>query len=415
MNVVERVKNICLAPSTEWPVIAAEPATAGGLVGGYAAPLIAIGAIAGFIGGSIIGGMILGRTPFVAGITAACFIFVLQLVGVFVLSLIINALAPTFGGQKDSIQALKVAVYSYTPAWVAGILQIVPLLGLLAILGGLYGLYLLYLGLPPLMKAPQDKAVGYTVVVVVCAIVLSVVTSAVVATVGFAGAVGSGLVGRGVRGGDGTSSEVQFDKDSRLGKLQELGKAMEKSNKEMEAAQKSGDTGAAASAAMNSLGALFGGGKKIDPLEIDQIKAFIPDTFAGLAKEGTGRAEKNGMGGLMVSKAEARYSNGSSKTASLEITDSGGASGLMGLASWAAVQSSKEDENGSEKTTRVNGRMVHEKRSRSGDNEYSVLLGERFMVTATSRNLTADDLRAAVSALALGKLESMKDVGVQKP
>lgn len=190
---------------------------------------------------------------------------------------------------------------------------------------------------------------------------------------------------------------------------------MEKSNKEMEAAQKSGDPSAAASAAMNSLGALLGGGKKIDPLEIDQIKAFLPDAFAGLAKKGIGRAEKNGMGGLMVSKAEAQYSNGSSKNASLEITDSGGASGLMGLASWAAIQSSKEDENGSEKTTRVDGRMVHEIRSKSGDNEYSILLGERFMVTATSRDLTADDLRAAVSALDLGKLESMKDVGVQKP
>ena len=54
MSIVERVKNICLTPATEWPVIAAETATAGGLVGGYAAPLIAVGAVAGFIGGSII-------------------------------------------------------------------------------------------------------------------------------------------------------------------------------------------------------------------------------------------------------------------------------------------------------------------------------------------------------------------------
>ena len=90
----------------------------------------------------------------------------MAIVSVFVLSLIINALAPTSAAEEQR-QAFKVAVYSYTPAWIAGVLQILPLLGILAILAGLYGLYLLYLGLPQLMKCPQDKAIGYTVVVVV--------------------------------------------------------------------------------------------------------------------------------------------------------------------------------------------------------------------------------------------------------
>src|SRR5207344_2314618 len=121
----------------------------------------------------------------------AVFTFVTAIVACFVISLIINALAPSFGGQKDSAQALKVAVYSYTPAWVAGALQILPLLGILGLLAGLYGLYLLYLGLPRLMKCPADKALGYTAVVVICAIVLSVVimsVGGVIAGVGMVGA-----------------------------------------------------------------------------------------------------------------------------------------------------------------------------------------------------------------------------------
>ena len=76
---------------------------------------------------------------------------------------------------------------------------------------------------------------------------------------------------------------------------------MEESNKKMDAAQKSGDSNAAAAAAMESLGTLLGGGKRVDPLEIDQIKAFLPTTVAGLTKQGNGTAEKSGMGGLMVS------------------------------------------------------------------------------------------------------------------
>ena len=152
----------------------------------------------------------------------------------------------------------------------------------------------------------------------------------------------------------------------------------------------------------------------MEPLDIEQIKAFVPETFAGLAKEGTGEAEKNGMGGMMISRAEQRYGKGSLKKATLEITDSGGVSGLMGLASWATIQSAKEDANGSERTTKVNGRMVHETRSKNGEDEYSIVLGDRFMVTAKSSDMDVDALKTAVSSLNLGKLESMKDVGVQK-
>src|SRR5690349_6588975 len=103
---------------------------------------------------------------------------------------------------------------------------------------------------------------------------------------------------------------------------------MEESNKKMEAAQKSGDSQAAANAAMETLGTLLGGGKRVDPLEIDQIKTFLPPTLAGFQKQGPGSAEKNGFAAMMVSKAEAKYSDGS-KTVTVEVSDSGGASGLM--------------------------------------------------------------------------------------
>ena len=45
MDLVQRAKNICLSPATEWAVIEAEPATTQGLLMEYAAPLAAIGAI----------------------------------------------------------------------------------------------------------------------------------------------------------------------------------------------------------------------------------------------------------------------------------------------------------------------------------------------------------------------------------
>jgi hypothetical protein len=425
MSIVDRVKNICLTPNTEWPIIADEPATTADLITGYVVPLAAIGAVAGFIGRSVIGqSTFLGtfRTGLATGLVLAVFAFVMAIVTVFVVGLIIDALAPSFGGEKNSLRALKVAVYSYTPAWVAGVLQIVPVLGILAILGALYGLYLLYLGLPRLMKCPEDKTLGYTVVVVICAIVIMVVIGAVSGMIIGAGALGAGALGSlggvgglgGVTRASGPSSEVQYSKDSAMGKLQELGKKMEESNKKMEAAQKRGDQSGAAAAAVEGLGTLLGGGRRVDPIGIDQLKPFVPDNFAGLPKTGSS-AEKNGIAGLMVSKAQASYSDGAQKHVTLELSDTGGASGLMGLAGWIGVQGEKEDDNGSERTEKVNGRLVHEKVSkRGGTNEFAVVLGDRFVVSATGRGVELGELKAAVGGLDLGKLESMKDVGVQK-
>jgi len=417
MAIVNRVKGICLTPKTEWDVIAEEETSTADLFKGYAVPLAAIPPIAGFIGGSLIGRSLpfVGsyRVPMVSGLVLAIFTFVMALVGVFILSLIINALAPSFGAEKNSGQALKVALYSYTPGWVAGVLQILPMLGLLAILAGLYGLYLLYLGLPRLMKCPQEKAVGYTAVVVVCAIVLYIIV----------GAIGAGIMGAGMFGaraatgfaGGRTSPSIQFDKDSPMGKLQAMGQALEENNKKMEAAKKSGDPNAQAAAAMAGLGAILGGGKKVDPIGIDQIKPFIPETFAGLAKLSS-NAEKTGALGMMVSKAQANYGDRAQKNVSLDISDTGGASGLLGLAGWMGIQGEREDDNGFERTSNVNGRLVHEKGSKreGGGNEFGIVLGGRFVVSAKGRGVDLAALKTAVSSLDLGKLEAMKDIGVQK-
>jgi Yip1 domain len=414
-SIVDRAKNICLTPNTEWPVIAAEATSAGTLVSGYVVPLAAIGAIAGFIGGTLMGRTLplVGtyRVPFFSGLVVAAFTFCMAIVGVFVLSFIINALAPTFGGEQNSTQALKVAVYSYTPAWIAGVLQIVPLLGIFAIFAALYGLYLLYLGLPRLMKCPEDKAVAYTAVVVVCAIVLSVVITLIGGTIAGAGMIGAGALGR---ASTRSSSEEQFDKNSPMGKLQELGTKLEESNKKLVAAQKSGDQNAQAAAAVETLGTLFGGGKRVDPVAIDQLKAFVPESFAGLPKTASS-AEKTGIASLMVSKAEARYGDGAGKSVTLDISDTGGVSGLMGLASWVGVEGEKDDDSGSEKTQKVGGRIVHERTSKTGGtNEFEIVLGDRFVVSAKGNGVGVSELKAAISGLDLAKLESMKNVGVQK-
>jgi Yip1 domain len=182
MDLVERAKAIILTPRTEWLAIEPEPGDATYLFTNYVAILAAIPAICGFIGLSIIG---LGMGPMGAfrvgigaGLFGAILRYLLAFVMVYVMALIIDALAPTFGGRKDQSSALKLAVYSMTPAWLAGVFLLIPSLGFLGILG-LYGLYVFWLGVPVMMKAPSDKSAAYTAAVVVCAIVISLVVGVI--------------------------------------------------------------------------------------------------------------------------------------------------------------------------------------------------------------------------------------------
>lgn len=182
-SLVDRVKNIIMSPKAEWPRIDAEPATVQGLFTGYVMILAAIGPIAALIGQQVfgLGGFgISYKPPIGYSITMAVLGYAMSLVAVYVNALVIDALAPNFGGTKDSLKAFKVAAYAPTAAWLAGIFQIVPALAILGILG-LYSLYLLYLGLPVLMRVPQDKAVGYVVVVIIVQIVVFVAVGAVAA------------------------------------------------------------------------------------------------------------------------------------------------------------------------------------------------------------------------------------------
>ena len=78
------------------------------------------------------------------------------------------------------LSALKVAAFSSTAAWLAGIFGIIPALSFLGILA-LYSFFLFWVGLPKLMRAPGDKAIGYVATTVVAAIILFYVIGAVAA------------------------------------------------------------------------------------------------------------------------------------------------------------------------------------------------------------------------------------------
>jgi hypothetical protein len=189
MNLVQRVKNILLQPKSEWGVIAREPGDVGYLFTNYVCIVSAIPPVCSFIGTSIIG---FGpfRIGIVSGLVHAVVIYVLGLVGVFVMAYVIDFLAGVFDGQKNLDNAMKVSTFAPTAAWICGVFNIIPALAVLGILG-LYSIYLLHTGIAALMKPPAAKAIIYTIAVVVCLIVVWVVVFAIVGAI-----FGIGMMGR---------------------------------------------------------------------------------------------------------------------------------------------------------------------------------------------------------------------------
>lgn len=377
-GLVKRVQDILLRPSPTWDVIDTEPTTIGGLYRSWVIPLAAIPAVCGFIGMVAFGIGAFGysfKPPIMNAAVTAIVQYVLALVGVYVIALIIDALAPSFDGQKNQVQAFKVAAYSWTAAWVAGIFSLIPMLGIIGLLAALYSFFLLYKGLPKLMKAPPEKALTYTVVVIVLAIIFWVVVGAITAPIQR-----MGMPGYGPFGGAATQGTINVPGGGAI----DLGK-VEKATRDLERQARTGE---------------------VELVDTAVLEALLPASIGGFSR-GEVVTESGSAGGFGAASAKADYSRGDSEiTLSVADISSGGA--LAGLAGAFSVNSSRKEGDRYEKVGKVNGRMTVEEYDgsrRSG--EYAVLVGERFMVQAEGRNVSMDDLKGAVTGVDFGRLEKL--------
>lgn len=384
-GMVARVKALLTNPAATWDQIDAEPATVGGLFRGWVLPLAAIPAVAGAIGLFIFGinagfmgfGISVRPSP-VWIIGNALLQFGLGVAMVFVMSLVIDGLAKSFGAIPDRTQAMKVAAYAPTASWVAGAVMIIPALGIVALLGGLYSLYLLYVGLPKLMKAPDERRLPYfgavLVVAILAALVIGLVSSTIMKPMQMAGLGGAGAMG----GKLSVPGKGEVD----LGKLREQADRLEDVARKMESGE-----GVAA----------------VDP---EVLKGYLPASVAGYVRTGV-EVSSGEAAGIQGAEAKATYEK-AGVSFRLKVADIGGAGALAGMASAFKVKSHEENAEGYEKIETINGRLVQEKYNRaSRSGEYSVLVGQRFAVEAEGDGVSMEELKAAVNAVGVDRLESL--------
>jgi hypothetical protein len=384
-GLVARVQGILLRPKSEWEVIDREPATTRGLFAGYVCILAAIPAVCALIGGQIFGyGFLFVHVhpTLLNSIVGAVISYLLGLATTFVLAFIIDALAPSFGGEKVQIQAMKVAAYSGTAGWVAGVFSLVPALAFIGALCGLYGLYLLYTGLPRVMKSPPEKTLGYTIVTIICAIVLYLVVAAVMGVVA-----GPSLWGAGMATARGDSGVVSVNGQSvDIGKLAAASSAAAASAKAMDPSQNGGRTVLA-----------------VDP---EKLKTFIPDQVDGIPRTAL-TSQSAGANGVSTSKVEAEYAKDSAHI-TLRVTDLTAMGAFAGLAGAMGVESTRQTGSGYQKLGKVGGRLTTEDwdaGARSG--KYGVLVANRFMIEAEGAAPSIEVLKAAVVAVGPDRLEAL--------
>jgi Yip1 domain len=402
-GLIARVKGILLKPKEEWGKIEGESATIQGIYTSYVAILVALPIVCRLIGSLVFGYSFLGVTyhpPLVGSVVSAVVQYVLQLVGIFVLALIIDALAPTFGGQKNRLRAFKLAAYCGTAAWVAGCFGLIPMIAVLSLLG-LYSLYLLYIGIPVMMKVPAEKALVYEGAIIVAIIVVGLVFGLVVSVVAPrpSHVSADGAISGQLKLPGGGSVDLKA--------LRQAANGVAAAARQTEATSSAsaGSAGTPSSSASDAAGDAAGPGSP--PITPDALKAALPGGLPGGFTAGDVSTGSGGVAGLSGSVAKATYSKGDSDI-TLSVTDLGALGAMASLAGAVGAHATEQNGASYSKMSTVNGRMTKEEYD--GDNKsgsYSILVSNRVMVEAEGSNVSMDDLKSALGSIDLNHIESL--------
>lgn len=367
-TLIGRVQRLLLSPKSEWAAIEQEPADTQKLIVNYVVPLAAIPAVASFIKFAVIGvgfGAVTYRLPIGAALVNGIMSFVLAIVGVFILAFIVDWLAPRFGATKNFGQALKLAAYTPTASWVAGVFLIIPMLWIVTLAGGIYSLYLLFVGLPLLMKPEAAKATQYTVVSILAAIVAAVVLNFVV-----------GTVTPGPNLGDMRVSGAARKLDERAARI--------------EKAAESGDVAAV-------LGALGGADGEVRIVDSEALRALAPERVAGLPRQSVEVESMSAPVNAVVMTAV--YREGARRVR-LKITNSSMVSAMMGVTGLTGAEYDRRTDDGYERMNRRGDSIIMEEWSKSSKRaHYGRSIGNAFLIEAEATGLDMDDVKKVVNAI----------------
>jgi hypothetical protein len=179
--ILSRAWGLLREPKKEWEQIRAEDTTIPNVLIGYVAPLAAIPPVCDLIGQSLFNQAL--QVDFGQALIRTAVTWLVSIGLVFFLGILINVVAESFEAEKDDLAAQKIAAYSLTPAFLSGVFSLWPPLWWLSLFALAAMVFLIYRGLPILMRAPAETALGYAATVTIATMVGGIVLFSIAAAV----------------------------------------------------------------------------------------------------------------------------------------------------------------------------------------------------------------------------------------
>jgi hypothetical protein len=269
----------------------------------------------------------------------------------------------------------------------------------------LYSIYLIYRGVPVLMHVPQEKSLGYTVALIVCAVVaalvVSLASSLLVSRPG-------GLGGLGVGGGQGRSSGQGADISVTLpGTEIRIDTAkVEAASRRMEEANARGDSQEAQKALGDVMSAALGG-KGAKPVPPETFRALLPDTLGSMTRTALDARVDVAMG-VQFTNVSAQYTEGD-QLIEVRMQDVGAVPVLaLGMTAWARSTVDSETVEGVERVYQRDGVAYRESYRKDGTSATLAILLPNGILLEGNGNVPMDALRSAMQAIPLAKISALQ-------
>jgi hypothetical protein len=165
---ISNAKSIVLNQEAEWTRMMAEESERQSLLR-YGITLIVVAYVLLFVLSFLFSMAVSLVAPFSAMhmMTSVVVQFGLSVASLYFVPNILAMLAPSFGGENNQLNALKLFVFASTPAWLGTSVGVIPIIGwLAAIAGALYAVFLFWKHFTQALSIPEDKKVQYLAVAV---------------------------------------------------------------------------------------------------------------------------------------------------------------------------------------------------------------------------------------------------------
>lgn len=148
----------------------------------------------------------------------------------------------------------------------------------------------------------------------------------------------------------------------------------------------------------------------VDVVDHQKLKEQLPEAWAGW-KRTKHEGKKMEVMGYKMSMAEAQYKGDGGSRLEISISDIAGLvdTARIGVAAWLSAEIDKETDTGYEKTTRFKGYKAHEKVDREDKKaSLSVIVADRFVVTARGTKMDLDAVKSAMEKVDLGAIRGLR-------